>query len=76
MEDLYVDGEIPLTSMQDRLILLDPDPSEDRYLMSHDELAEEEISFNLCNEYQQEWLLRYCIENEIKAVFLDNLSCL
>jgi hypothetical protein len=44
--------------------------------MPHDDLAEAEIIFNLCKEYQQEWLLKYCIENGIKVVFLDNRSCL
>jgi hypothetical protein len=51
---LYVDGEMPLKSMQDRLLLLDQDPAEDLYLMSHDDLAEEEIIFNLCKECQRE----------------------
>jgi hypothetical protein len=40
---LYVDGEMPLKSMQDRLKLLEPNPAEELYLMSHDDLAEEEI---------------------------------
>jgi hypothetical protein len=73
---LYVDGEMPLKSMQDRLILLDPAPSEDLYLLSHDDLAEAELIFNLCKEYQQEWLLEYCMGNGIGVVFLDNPSCL
>jgi hypothetical protein len=55
---LYVDGEMPLQSMQDRLLLLDQDSSEDLYLMSHDDLTEVEIIFNLCKEYQQEWLFK------------------
>jgi RecA-family ATPase len=73
---LYVDGEMPLKSMQDRLKLLEPNPAEELYLMSHDDLAEEEIIFNLCKECQQEWLLEYCVENRVKVVFFDNLSCL
>jgi hypothetical protein len=73
---LYVDGEMPLKSMQERLLLLDSAPFENLYMMSHDDLAEAEIIFNLCKEYQQEWLLKYCLENRVKVVFLDNLSCL
>jgi hypothetical protein len=73
---LYVDGEMPLRSMQERLMLLDNAPSDDLYLMSHDKLAEIEVIFNLCKEYQQEWLLEYCMVNKIKVLFLDNLSCL
>jgi hypothetical protein len=73
---LYIDGEMPISSMRERMLLLDSAPFENLYLMSHDDLADEEVILNLCKEKQQELLLTYCVENRIKVLFLDNLSCL
>ncbi len=73
---LYVDGEMPLSSMKERLLLLDNPPFDNLYLLSHEDLADQEIILNLCKEEQQEWLLSYCITDSIKVLFLDNLSCL
>jgi hypothetical protein len=74
---LYVDGEMPIESMQERLLLLDPKPSDNLILLSHEDLADKKnFILNLCKENQQEALLEVCIQNEIKVIFLDNLSCL
>jgi hypothetical protein len=73
---LYVDGEMPLKSMQDRLKLLEPNPAEELYLVSHEDMVEAEITLDLCKKYQQEWILKYCLVNDVKVVFLDSLSYL
>jgi hypothetical protein len=41
---LYVDGKMTLKSMQDRLLLLDSDPMDDLYPISHDDLAGQKSS--------------------------------
>jgi hypothetical protein len=74
---LYVDGEMPSESMQERLLLLDPSPSENLHLLSLEALADGDgLILNLCRGTQQDGLLAACLEAEIKIVFLDNLSCL
>jgi DNA-binding NarL/FixJ family response regulator len=74
---LYVDGEMPLRSMQERLRLLSVPPFDNLMIMSHETVAENDnIILNLCKEEQQESLLKICMENEIRVIFLDNLSCL
>ncbi|MDR2628753.1 MAG: AAA family ATPase [Puniceicoccales bacterium] len=74
---LYVDSEMSMDAMQRRLILLDPCPSNNLYISSHQALAEEGgIFYNLANSYQQEDFLEYCVQNDLDVVFLDNLSCL
>ncbi|MDR2628846.1 MAG: AAA family ATPase [Puniceicoccales bacterium] len=74
---LYVDGEMPLESMQERLKLLDPSPDKDLIFISHEIAAmQESIFLNLGNKDQQDMLLDYCLRKNVKVVFLDNLSCL
>jgi hypothetical protein len=74
---MYVDGEMTLKSMQDRLLLLNSDPSGNLHLLSHEKLADKEnIILNLCREEQQDAILECCTTNGIRVVFLDNLSCL
>jgi DNA-binding NarL/FixJ family response regulator len=74
---LYVDGEMPINSMQERLRLLSVPPFDNLMIMSHETVAENDnIILNLCKEEQQESLLKICMENEIRVIFLDNLSCL
>jgi hypothetical protein len=74
---LYVDGEMPLESMQERLKLLDLSPDKDLIFISHEIAAmQESIFLNLGNKDQQNMLLDYCLRKNVKVVFLDNLSCL
>jgi biotin operon repressor len=74
---LYVDGEMPRESMQERLLLLDPRPSENLHLLSHEALADGGgLILNVCRPAQQDGLLETCLEAQIRVVFLDNLSCL
>ncbi|MDR2432181.1 MAG: AAA family ATPase [Puniceicoccales bacterium] len=74
---LYVDGEMPLRSMQERLKLLNPNPTGNLFIMSRERLMDEaRMLLNLCESCWQEALLTYCIEEKIKVVFLDNLSSL
>jgi hypothetical protein len=74
---LYVDGEMPQKSMQDRLKLLNPDHSGDLYILSREEIVNKlEMHLNLCEKCQQEALLEYCVRESFKVIFLDNLSSL
>jgi hypothetical protein len=74
---LYVDGEMPLRSMQERLKLLNPNPTGNLFIMSRERLMDEaRMLLNLCESYQQEAFLDYCTQGKIKVVFLDNLSSL
>jgi hypothetical protein len=74
---LYVDGEMPLRSMQERLKLLNPNPTGNLFIMSRERLMDEaRMLLNLCESCWQEAFLDYCIGEKIKVVFLDNLSSL
>jgi putative DNA primase/helicase len=74
---LYVDGEMPQKSMQDRLKLLNPNHSGDLYILSREEIVNKlEMHLNLCEKCQQEALLEYCVRESFKVIFLDNLSSL
>ena len=83
----YVDGEMPLESIQDRLkLFLSADifvNSQEAlkinlYFQHYEEIAEkvENASLDLSKEEQQTELLKYCLDNKIEVLFLDNLSCL
>jgi hypothetical protein len=66
-----------LESMKERMLSIDPNPSENLMLLSHEQLANKsEISLNLCKENQQKFLLDHCVANGVKVVVIDNLSCL
>jgi hypothetical protein len=74
---LYVDGEMPLKSMQERLKLLNPNPTKNLFIISRERLMDEEMMLlNLCDQHYQKALLTYCTQEKIKVVFLDNLSSL
>jgi hypothetical protein len=68
---------MPLRSMQERLKLLNPNPTGNLFIMSRERLMDEaRMLLNLCESCWQEALLTYCIEEKIKVIFLDNLSSL
>jgi hypothetical protein len=74
---LYVDGEMPLRSMQERLKLLNPKPTGNLIIISREEMMDEEMTLlNLCDPCYQKALLAYCLREKIKVIFLDNLSSL
>jgi hypothetical protein len=74
---LYVDGKMPTHSMQERLRLLATPPFDNLMIMSHETVAENDnLILNLCDRDQQEKMLEICVQNEIRIIFLDNLSCL
>jgi hypothetical protein len=74
---LYVDGEMPLRSMQERLKLLNPSPTGNLFIASRERSMQEWSKLlTLCESYQQEAFLDYCLEEKIKRVCLDNLSSL
>jgi hypothetical protein len=57
--------------------LLDPRPSGNLHLLSHEALADGGgLILNVCRPSQQDGHLETCLEAKIKVVFLDNLSCL
>jgi hypothetical protein len=63
--------------MQERLKLLNPNPTGNLFIMSRERLMDEKrILLNLCEPYQQEAFLDYCTQGKVKVVFLDNLSSL
>ena len=74
---LYIDGEMPADGIKDRDASLSEHESENLHYLSH------EIYFNktgkilaLADSLQQDAILNLCIEQKIKVLFLDNLSCL
>ncbi|MDR2737517.1 MAG: AAA family ATPase [Puniceicoccales bacterium] len=74
---LYADGEMALESMKERMLSIDPNPSENLMLLSHEQLANKsEMVLNLCRENQQKFLLDHCVTSGVKVVVIDNLSCL
>ena len=83
----YVDGEMALESIQDRLKLfkgadifagVQQALKSNLYFQHYEEIAEkvENASLDLSKEEQQTELLKYCLDNKIEGLFLDNLSCL
>lgn len=83
----YVDGEMALESIQDRLKLfkgadifagVQQALKSNLYFQHYEEIAEriENAVMNLTNREHQEKLLEFCLDNKIEVLFLDNLSCL
>ena len=83
----YVDGEMTLESIQNRLKLfkgadifagVQQALKSNLYFQHYEEIAEriKNEVMNLTNREHQEKLLEFCLDNEIEVLFLDNLSCL
>ena len=83
----YVDGEMTLESIQNRLKLfkgadifagVQQALKSNLYFQHYEEIAEriKTAVMNLTNREHQEKLLEFCLDNEIEVLFLDNLSCL
>jgi hypothetical protein len=75
---LYIDGEMSLGAMQERLKLLDQNQEEDNLIiLSWERMMDKERELlNLCDPCYQEVILDYCMQERVKVVFLDNLSSL
>jgi hypothetical protein len=73
---LYVDGEMPLELLRQRHKSLSNGANNLSFL-SHEHLFQAANSvLSLSDPPIQQALLKYCLENKIEVVFLDNLSCL
>jgi AAA domain-containing protein len=74
---LYVDGEMLLSAVRERVLALKGSCPENLYLLNHEVLFREgQRTVNLANSDTQEAILSVCLESGIKVVFFDNLSCL
>jgi AAA domain len=73
---LYLDGEMPQEIARDRLKGLAKN-NKNLHVLHHDRLFELfGLSMNLANPLTQQVLTTLCVEKKIKALMLDNLSCL
>jgi hypothetical protein len=74
---LYIDGEMSLGAMQERLKLLDQGQEDNLIILSWERMMDKERELlNLCDPCYQEVILDYCMKEKVKVVFLDNLSSL
>jgi hypothetical protein len=72
---LYVDGEMPLESIQQRIDGMGS--SDNLFVLNHESLFQDkQNSLNLADSTAQEAITSLCLEKGIKVVILDNLSCL
>jgi len=74
---LYVDGEMPLDSLQSRTLSLGSSKDAPLFLLSHKEYSDRTSEgINLTLSGAQEALMQACKRLEIEVLILDNLSCL
>jgi hypothetical protein len=74
---LYVDGEMVLSVIRDRIIALHGSCPDKLTLLSHERLFhQEQATLNLARFEDQDAVLSWCLENGIRVLVLDNLSCL
>ena len=72
---LYVDGEMPVHSLVERVKAMGGD--DDLHILSHEMLFHNaELSLNLTDPMVQNQITSICLLKGIKFLFLDNLSCL
>jgi len=72
---LYVDGEMPCESMEERISSMGA--SDRLFVLNHEGLFHHSNqSLNLADPETQKAVTNLCIEKEIKVLILDNLSCL
>jgi hypothetical protein len=72
---LYIDGEMPLESIEQRIAGLGA--SDDLHVLNHEGLFHQSgQTFNLADPIAQESITKLCLENGIKVLVMDNLSCL
>jgi AAA domain-containing protein len=74
---LYVDGEMVLSVIRERIVALHGSCPENLHVLSHELLFhQEQATLNLARVEHQEAILNQCLENGIRVLILDNLSCL
>jgi hypothetical protein len=74
---LYVDGEMVLSVIRDRIIALSGSCPENLHVLSHEMLFhQEQATLNLARFDHQEAVLELCLREQIRVLILDNLSCL
>jgi hypothetical protein len=74
---LYVDGEMVLSVIRERIIALHGSCPENLHVLSHELLFhQQQATINLAHFEHQDAVLSWCLENEIRVLILDNLSCL
>ena len=72
---LYVDGEMPLESIQQRIDGMGS--SDNLFVLNHEGLFQDkQKTLNLADPMAQEAITSLCLEKGIKVVIFDNLSCL
>jgi hypothetical protein len=72
---LYVDGEMPFESIQQRINGMGA--SNNLYVLNHESLFQDkQRSLNLADPTAQEAITSLCLNQGIKVLILDNLSCL
>jgi hypothetical protein len=76
---LYVDGEMILSVIRERILALSGGQScpENLHVLSHERLFhQEQATINLAVPEHQEVVLELCLEKKVRVLVLDNLSCL
>jgi hypothetical protein len=74
---LYVDGEMVLSVIRERIIALHRSCPENLHVLSHEMLFhQEQATLNLARFDHQEAVLELCLQKQIRVLILDNLSCL
>jgi hypothetical protein len=74
---LYVDGEMVLSVIRERIIALHGSCPENLHVLSHELLfQQEQATLNLARSEDQAAVLNWCLEKGIRVLILDNLSCL
>jgi hypothetical protein len=74
---LYVDGEMVLSVIRERIIALHGSCPECLHVLSHELLFhQQQATINLARSEHQEAVLSWCLKNGIRVLILDNLSCL
>jgi hypothetical protein len=72
---LYVDGEMPLESLEQRIAGMGAD--DDLSVLSHEGLFHRTGKvLNLTDREAQDAITRLCLRDGVKVLFLDNISCL
>jgi hypothetical protein len=72
---LYVDGEMPCRSLEQRIVGMGAD--DDLVILNHESLFHLTGKvLNLTDPKAQQAITRLCLEKGIKVMILDNLSCL
>jgi hypothetical protein len=74
---LYVDGEMVLSVIRERIVALHKSCPESLYVLSHEMLFhQKQATLNLAQIDHQDAVSELCLQKKIRVLVLDNLSCL